>query len=158
MRLKEWSALVVAIVASELAGVLGSVFTMPAIPTWYAGLVKPALNPPAWVFAPVWTTLYFLMGVAAYLVWRKGWRRVSVKVALGVFAGQLLLNVLWSLVFFGLHNISAGLVCIVALWMFILATMMAFARVSRAAAWLLLPYLLWVSFASYLNYSILMLN
>ena len=158
MRLKDWLAALVAVVVSELAGVVGSVFTMPAIPVWYAGLVKPALNPPAWVFAPVWTALYFLMGVAAYLVWRKGWHRASVKVALGVFAGQLLLNILWSLVFFGLHNINAGLVCIAALWMFILATMMAFARVSKPAMWLLVPYLLWVSFASYLNYSLLMLN
>ena len=158
MQIRELPKIAAAVVISELAGVIGAVFTTPAIPVWYAGLVKPALNPPAWVFAPVWTVLYFLMGVAAYLVWRKGWRRMSVKVALGVFAGQLLLNVLWSLVFFGLHNINAGLVCIAALWMFILATMMSFARISRTAAWLLLPYLLWVSFASYLNYSLLMLN
>ena len=158
MQIRELPKIAAAVVVSELAGVIGAVFTTPAIPTWYAGLVKPALNPPSWVFAPVWTTLYLLMGVASYLVWRKGWHRASVKVALGVFAGQLLLNILWSLVFFGLHNINAGLVCIAALWMFILATMMAFARVSKPSMWLLVPYLLWVSFASYLNYSLLMLN
>ena len=90
MQIRELPKIAAAVVISELAGVIGAVFTTPAIPVWYAGLVKPALNPPAWVFAPVWTVLYFLMGVAAYLVWRKGWRRMSVKVALGVFAGQLI--------------------------------------------------------------------
>ena len=104
MKINNTLKLIIAIVACELAGIVGSIFTASAIPTWYATLAKPALNPPAWVFGPVWTTLYALMGVAAFLVWRKGWERKEVKTALGIFGIQLALNVLWSIVFFGLHS------------------------------------------------------
>lgn len=151
-------ALIVAIVISELAGVVGSLFTVQAIPTWYAGLAKPALNPPSWVFGPVWTTLYFLMGVAAFLVWRKRWLCREVRIALAFFVGQLLLNALWSIVFFGLRSPGGALVEIVFLWTAIVATITAFARVSKPAAWLLAPYLAWVSFAAYLNYALWSLN
>lgn len=146
------------ILLSEGAGIIGSVFTTPSIPTWYATLVKPALNPPAWVFGPVWTTLFALMGIAAFLVWQHGWYRRDVRIALGIFVGQLVLNTLWSIIFFGLHSPAAAFAEIILLWLAILATIYAFARVSQVAALLLVPYMLWVSFASYLTYMLWMLN
>ena len=142
----------------ELAGVIGSVFTRPSIPGWYAGLAKPPFNPPGWVFAPVWTILYALMGLAAYLVYEKGPRRKDIRTALAVFAGQLLLNALWSIVFFGAHMILAAAVIIVILWAMILASIWLFSRISRAAAYLLVPYILWVSFATVLTISLYVLN
>lgn len=150
--------LVFFIIISELAGVIGSLFTTPSIAGWYAGIIKPELNPPAWVFGPVWTTLFVLMGIAAFLVWRKGYGRKDVKIALGLFYGQLILNTLWSIIFFGLHSPGGAFIEIIFLWLAILATIIAFAKISRPAAWLLLPYILWVSFAAYLNYSIWILN
>ena len=147
-----------AVVISEMAGIVGTVFTTPSIPGWYAGLVKPAINPPAWVFAPVWTTLFFLMGVAAFLVWNKGIGHKNVKIALGIFVGQLFLNTLWSFIFFGSHNPGLAFVEIIFLWLTILATIIAFAKISKLAAWLLAPYILWVSFAGFLNYSLWQLN
>ena len=158
MRINNFFKLVIAIVVSELAGVIGSIFTVAAIPTWYATLAKPALNPPAWVFGPVWTILYALMGVATFLIWRKGWEKKEVKTALGIFGIQLVLNTLWSVIFFGLHSPGTALIDIIFLWLAILATIIVFAKISRPAAWLLAPYILWVSFAVYLNYSIWMLN
>lgn len=146
------------VVICELAGIVGSVFTTPSISTWYAGLARPALNPPNWVFGPVWTTLFALMGIAAYLVWRQDLKRRNIKIALGVFVFQLLLNVLWSILFFGLHNPGAAFIEIIFLWLAILATIILFARISRPAAWLLVPYILWVSFASYLNFMLWQLN
>jgi tryptophan-rich sensory protein len=152
--------LVIAIVVSELAGVIGSIFTVSAIPTWYAGLTKPAVNPPSWLFGPVWITLYALMGIAAFFVWKyhfeeKG--KVKRK-ALGVFCLQLILNVAWSIIFFGLHSPMWACVGILALWFAILWTMVLFYKISKPAMYLLLPYILWVSFAAYLNYAILLLN
>lgn len=150
--------LLAAILVSELAGVVGSIFTTKEIPTWYQGLVKPALNPPSWVFGPVWITLYALMGVAAFLVWQKGWSRKEVRGALAVFGLQLGLNTLWSIVFFGAHAPGAALFIIGLLWLAIVGTMVRFFRLSKPAAYLLVPYLLWVSFASYLNLMIWKLN
>jgi tryptophan-rich sensory protein len=172
MRAPPVVGIVTAILVAELAGVIGSLFTIPAIPTWYAALVKPALAPPNWIFGPVWTILYALMGIAAFLAWRQrertgiasgrsavGPRNDSrVSVAIGVFVLQLVLNVLWSAIFFGLRNPGAAFIEIVILWLAILATIFAFVRVSRPAAYLLIPYLAWVSFAAYLNYRIWALN
>lgn len=158
MKLNNTFRLVIAIVVSELAGIVGSVFTMPAIDSWYATLAKPAINPPSWIFGPVWTTLFVLMGVAAFLVWKKGLERRDVRIALGLFAGQLVLNTLWSIIFFGLRNPGAALIEIVFLWFAILATLIAFAKISKPAAWLLVPYIAWVSFAGYLNFMIWSLN
>lgn len=143
---------------AQLAGIIGSVFTASAIPTWYAGLVKPALNPPAWVFGPAWITLYALMGVSAWLIWKNGWKKKEVRMALGAFGIQLFLNAIWSIIFFGLHSPGWALVDIALLWFAIVWTMVVFYRISRPAAYLLVPYLLWVSFASYLNYAIWALN
>ncbi len=152
-----WKA-VIAVGASLIAGAVGSLFTVSAIPTWYAALHKPALSPPNGVFGPVWTTLYVLMGVAAFLVWRSGWNRKDVRRALVAFGIQLGLNALWSVVFFGLHNPAAALAEIGLLWAAIAWTIVLFWRVSRPAAVLLAPYLVWVSFAAYLNFGIWMLN
>ena len=158
MKINNTFKLVIAIVISELAGIIGSVFTTPSIAGWYATLVRPALNPPAWVFGPVWTTLFALMGIAAFLVWKKGLERRDVKIALGIFIGQLVLNTLRSIIFFGLHSPAGAFVEIIFLWLAILATIIAFAKISKPAAWLLLPYILWVSFAGYLNLMIWILN
>lgn len=158
MKLNNFYKLVIAIGVSELAGIIGSVFTTPSIAGWYAMLAKPEFSPPNWVFAPVWITLFVLMGIAAFLVWKQGLDRKDVKIALGIFIGQLVLNTLWSIIFFSLHSPGGALVEIIFLWLAILATIAAFYKISRPAAWLLVPYILWVSFAMYLNYSIWILN
>jgi translocator protein len=158
MKLHSFFKLIIAIFISELAGILGSIFTFSAIPTWYATLTKPALNPPSWIFGPVWITLYALMGIAAFLVWKKGWDRNDVRKALSMYGFQLILNASWSIVFFGMQNPGWALVNIVALWLTIVWTMILFFKISKPAMWLLVPYILWVSFASYLNYSIWILN
>jgi tryptophan-rich sensory protein len=150
--------ILLAIVICELAGVIGSMFTAPAIPGWYAGLAKPSFNPPNWVFGPVWTALYAMMGLAAYLVYEKGWNRPEVRKALTVFGVQLVLNALWSVVFFGGRQLLGGVVVIVLLWLMILLTIRLFSRTSRPAAYLLVPYMLWVSFATVLNVSLYLLN
>ncbi|MCL5666292.1 MAG: tryptophan-rich sensory protein [Patescibacteria group bacterium] len=161
MKPKDIVALVIAIIIAELAGAIGAVFTTAAIPSWYAGLTKPALTPPSWVFAPVWTLLYALMGVALFLVWKKHSYNLGIigmknawAWALAAFFFQLALNVLWSYLFFGLHSPGAAFVEIVILWLAIIANIVAFAKISVPAAWLLIPYVLWVSFAAYLNFAI----
>ncbi|MEK7626823.1 MAG: TspO/MBR family protein [Patescibacteria group bacterium] len=150
--------LIIAIVVSELAGIIGSFFTVSAIPSWYTELIKPVINPPGWIFGPVWTALYLLMGVAAYLIWMKGWENKEVRAALGVFGIQLMLNAAWSVVFFGLQSPGSALIELISLWFAILATIIAFSKISRQAAWLLVPYIVWVTFAAYLNWSIWLLN
>ena len=164
MKINNIFKLIIAIVVAELAGIIGSFFTAPAVQSdWYVELVKPALNPPAWVFGPVWTTLFALMGIAAFLVWSSYAKatedkKKGVKLALTLFGIQLVLNILWSIIFFGLHSPGGALTLFVFLWLAIFATMIAFAKISRPAAWLLAPYIVWVSFAAYLNYAIWMLN
>ena len=141
-----------------LAGGIGSLATTKAIPTWYKGLNKPSFNPPDWLFGPAWTTLYLLMAVAAFLVWKHGLGAAGVKLALAVFLIQLVLNTLWSILFFGLRSPLLGLVDIIVLWLAILATIVLFFRVSIPAGVLLLPYIAWVTFAAVLNAAILRLN
>jgi tryptophan-rich sensory protein len=150
--------LTAALILCFLAAYLGQVFTGPAIPTWYAGLHKPIFSPPNWLFGPVWTLLYALMAVSAFLVWREDGKDQEIKLALKIFVIQLILNILWSLAFFGLRSPLLGLIVIVALWAAILLTIKNFLRISALAGWLMLPYLLWVSFASVLNFSIFILN
>jgi benzodiazapine receptor len=157
-RVRDIVRLIVSIVVSQLAGGLGAIFTTPAIPTWYAGLNKPPFNPPNSVFFPVWTTLYTLMGIAAFLVWRKGLDQPRVRGALTIFAVQLILNVAWSVIFFGLYSLFGAVIAIILLWIAILANIVAFWRISKAAGALLIPYILWVSFAGILNVSVWMLN
>lgn len=158
MKIISFLKLLFCIAASQAAGFIGAIFTMPAIDSWYKTLARPEFAPPNWVFAPVWTTLYILMGVAAFLVWQKGLERKEVKVALTIFAIQLILNTLWSIIFFGLQSPGWAFVEVIFLWVAILATIIAFAKVSKLAAWLLAPYILWVSFAAYLNFMIFWLN
>lgn len=158
MKINNPFKLVIAIGVSELAGIIGSVFTAPAIQGWYASLVRPEFSPPNWVFGPVWTTLYALMGIAAFLIWKKGLERRDVKIALGIFLVQLALNALWSIIFFGLRSPGGAFIEIIFLWLAIVAAIIAFLKISKAAAWLLAPYILWVSFAAYLNYAIYSLN
>jgi benzodiazapine receptor len=158
MTLKQISKLVAAIVACLAAGAIGSIFTRTAIATWYTTLEKPPFTPPDWLFAPVWTLLYILMGVAAFLVWRMGSRDRRVRVALIVFLVQLVLNAFWSVAFFGLESPLYGLIVISVLWVAILVTIVLFFRISKVSSILMWPYLLWVSFATVLNSSIWLLN
>ena len=181
MNLKPVIQLIIAIAIAELAGIIGSFFTVGAIDTWYAGIVKPAWNPPSWVFGPVWVVLYAMMGVAVWLMWREmdslgsdnagqiprqarndraghGAERRTIKGALAIFGVQLVLNALWSTIFFGLHSPMWAFVEIVLLWVAIVGTIGVFWRISKPAALLLVPYVLWVSFAGYLNYTIWNLN
>jgi benzodiazapine receptor len=150
--------LIISLAVCLCAGFIGSFFTAGAIPTWYSALNKPSFNPPNWLFAPVWTTLYVMMGIAAYLVWRQGLSAPGVKLALAFFILQLILNVIWSLIFFNWHSPYYALLEIGALWLSIVLTIVFFYQVYKPAAWLLVPYLLWVSFASFLNFSIWRLN
>ncbi len=140
------------------AGAIGSAFTIAAIPEWYATLQKPSFSPPNWMFGPVWTLLYVLMAVAAAMVWQKGLQNPPVRKALTVFLLQLILNTVWSYLFFGLRSPLYGLVDILFLWAMILVTIAQFSKVSVPAALLLIPYLLWVTFATGLNLGILLLN
>lgn len=146
-----WIALCLAV------GAIGSIATTPEIPGWYAGLHKPSWTPPSAVFGPVWTTLYVLMGIAAWLVWRAGGFSAQAR-PLAWFLVQLALNLAWSFLFFAAHQVGWALVDIVLLWCAILATAVAFRRVSRLAAWLLVPYLAWVSYATALNAAIWSMN
>ncbi len=157
MKVKRLIGFIVAIIVCELAGIIGSVFTAPSIPTWYASLTKPFFNPPSFLFAPVWTLLYALMGIALYLVWEKR-KKIKNKLALILFFFQLILNTLWSILFFGFHNPFLAFAEIILLWIVLLATIIKFYPISKKAAWLLIPYILWVSFASILNFAIFLLN
>lgn len=140
------------------AGFIGGFFTAPAIPLWYNQLQKPEFNPPSWVFSPVWTILYILMGVSLYIIWNSRINQKEASRAYFAFGLQLGLNILWSILFFGLRNLFYAFVDIILLLAAIVATIAVFYRIDRKAALLLVPYLLWVSFASVLNYSIWQLN
>lgn len=142
----------------ELAGIIGAIFTTPAIPTWYQSLNKPSFNPPAWVFGPVWTLLYFLMGISLYLVLNSSVKSHFKKIGLNFFYLQLFLNILWSLIFFGFKMPFVAFIEIIFLWLSIFFTIYYFVKTTKLAAYLLIPYLLWVTFASFLNLAIAMLN
>jgi benzodiazapine receptor len=150
--------IVLGIVLCELAGVVGSVFTFPSIGTWYASLEKPGFNPPNWLFAPVWIVLYALMGVSLGLVWNKGVGDRRARVGMMVFGVQLVLNVLWSVVFFGAESLIYGWGIIVVLWFAIAFTIVLFYRVNKVAGLLLVPYICWVTVATILNYYLWILN
>jgi len=139
-------------------GILGSFATRNSITNWYAHLSRPSFTPPDWTFGVVWPVLYVMMGISAFLIWNMDINRRQVRVALGVFALQLILNGLWTPIFFGLHLIGVALVEIVMMWAAILLTILTFWKVSKPAALLLLPYILWVSFAVVLNASLFLLN
>ena len=150
--------LLVSIAICQLAGVIGSFFTVSEIPGWYMSLTKPGFNPPNWIFGPVWTTLYLLMGFALWLVWRKGLNNKKTRFAFRFFIAHLFINSFWSVVFFGLHNIAGAFTIILILWAMIVASIKLFWHIDRRAAWILVPYLAWVSFAAVLNYYLMVLN
>jgi benzodiazapine receptor len=149
--------LVTSVILCQIAGFLGSLFTTPAISTWYATLRKPFFTPPNWIFSPVWISLFILMGISLFFVWRRQ-GHPQFKKALIFFFVQLILNVLWSLAFFGLRLPLLGFIDIILLWIAILLTIQNFLKVSKFAGVLLLPYLLWVSFATLLNLSLWVQN
>ncbi len=156
--MKDIVKLIISVVACLAAGFIGSIFTNASIPTWYAALKKPAYAPPNWVFAPVWTILFVLMGIAAYLVWRQGWNTSTVKTGLILFIVQLLFNMFWSFAFFTMRSPLFGFVVIIILWFLILFTIIYFSNVSTVAGVLLIPYIVWVSFASILNFMLWRFN
>ena len=146
------------ILASQLAGIIGSVFTANSVRTWYVDINKPDFNPPGWIFGPVWITLYTLMGLAAYLVWKNRADSHIAKYATILFFVHLAFNTLWSILFFGLRNPAWAFFEIIILWLMILALIALYYQVNKTSALLLVPYILWVSFAAVLNFYIWRLN
>ena len=147
---------VLALAIPFAAGAIGSIFTSDAIPTWYASIEKPAFNPPNWVFGPVWTLLYALQGIAFYIILTS--KHALRQQAITLFVAQIIANTLWSIIFFGLQMPALAFVDIVVLWILIAFAIQTFSRISKTAAWLLAPYIAWVSFAAVLNISIALLN
>ncbi len=147
--------LILSIVICQFAGILGSLFNIKSIPKWYSKIKKPRFNPPNKIFGPVWTLLYLLMGISLYLILTSG---KDITLPIIIFSIQLVLNIVWSFLFFGLRKPFFAFLEIIILWLSILATIIIFYAISKPAAYLLIPYLLWVSFASLLNYSLWKLN
>lgn len=158
MKVPFWAKLAITIFLCFMMGYLGSIATMQTLDRWYMTLVKPSFNPPNWIFAPVWFALYLMMGIAAALVWQKGWHRPDVSNSLMFFLLQLVLNGLWSTVFFGMQSLQGGLFIIILLLISLLITTKRFWAISSPAAILMVPYLAWVGFATVLNASLLALN
>ena len=156
--LSDWIKAPVSIISSFLIGFAGNVFNFESLETWYPTLIKPDWTPPNWIFAPVWSTLFILMGISTFLVWREGFDKRNVKIALGVYVIQFALNLMWSWTFFGLQSPLFGFIVIVVLWIAIFANIVVYARVSKIAAAILIPYIVWVTIASVLNFSVYVLN
>lgn len=148
--------LILSLILPQLAGAIGALFTVKAIPTWYTTLNKPSFSPPNWIFGPVWLTLYLLMGVALYLNWVKKTKQAKFNVRL--FFIHLFFNAIWSPVFFGAKNLFLALYIILIIWLMILVMIYNFWKVSKTSSLLLIPYLLWVSFATVLNFFVWRLN
>lgn len=150
--------LIIAIAIPLAVGATSGFFTVTGVDSWYQTIQKPSWNPPNWVFGPVWTTLYVLMGIALFLVWKSEAADQLKKIAIGLFAVQLILNFFWSFIFFNQQQIGWAFAEIILMWVFILGTIFMFANINKAAAWLLVPYISWVSFAAILNYTIWKMN
>ena len=155
--MKNLFRLIISIIICQSAGIIGSFFTVSSIGGWYQTLNKPVFNPPGYVFGPVWITLYLLMGISLYLVWNKK-GSAGIKIPLIIFFAQLFFNTIWSILFFGLESPVLALIDIKILLILIIITMFSFYKVSKPAAFLMIPYLLWVSFATVLNYYIVVMN
>lgn len=143
-----------------MAGFIGSFFTAPSITSWYQTINKPFFTPPNYVFAPVWTTLYILMGIALFMVWQKknsGKNKLQI-LAIELFFIQLFVNIFWSIAFFGLHSPILAMVVLIALWVLVFETIRYFAKINKTASYLLYPYIAWASFAGILNLFIVLLN
>lgn len=156
--MKKWLKFIIAIAIPLAVGFISSLFTMEGVNGWYRTINRPSWNPPDYVFAPVWTTLYILMGIALYLIWVSPAPKAKKNKAITLFAIQLTLNFFWSYIFFSAHKIGWAFVEIVVLWLFILFTIFSFASINKKAAWLLVPYISWVSFAAILTYTVWTLN
>lgn len=156
--MKNWVKGLISIAAPQVVAAIGAYFTVTGIGSWYSHLNKPSWNPPNYVFGPVWMVLYILMGVSLFLVWKSTATASYKKTAIGLWCIQLLLNLCWSFIFFNQHLIGAAFIEIVFLWIFIVATIIAFSKISRLAAWLLVPYISWVTFAALLTYAVWRLN
>lgn len=152
---KIWK-LIISILIPFLVSAIGGLFTASSVSTWYVTLIKPSFNPPSWVFGPVWTILYLLMGIALYLIWVA--KSKNKKTSFIAFGTQMFLNALWSVLFFGFHKPLFAFIEIVILWIAILTTIIYFYKINKNAAYLLTPYILWVSFAAVLNLAIFILN
>jgi translocator protein len=150
--------LIISIVLPVAVGAIAGIATSRNIPTWYATLVKPSFAPPNYLFGPVWTTLYILMGISLYIIWNNPTKEHWKQKAFIIFGIQLVLNFLWSFIFFEIKWMGVALVEIIVMWMAIFLTILVFSRISKLAAWLLVPYIAWVSFASILNYYYWSLN
>lgn len=155
--MKNFFRLIISIIICQSAGIIGSFFTVSSVGGWYQTLNKPVFNPPGYVFGPVWITLYLLMGISLYLVWNKKGTS-DIKIPLIIFFAQLFFNTIWSILFFGLQNPVLALIDIKILLILIIITIFSFYKVSKPAAFLMIPYVLWVSFATVLNYYIVVLN
>jgi translocator protein len=153
-----WIKFIVSLALPLTVGAVAGMATIAEIPGWYAGLNKPSFNPPNYLFGPVWTTLYAMMGVVLFLVWKTKADKAIKQKAMVLFAVQLVLNFCWSFIFFSAHQLGWALVEIVVLWLCILLTIFAFGKISKPAAWLLVPYICWVSFATVLNFALWRLN
>lgn len=158
MKKVNYLSLLFFIVISQAAGLIGALATTPAIDSWYVYLNKPFFTPPSWLFGPVWTLLYLLMGISAYLVFRNGFKKKKVEKALYIFITQLTLNLLWSFIFFGYKLLSLAFIEITILWIFIFLTIKAFYKLDKLAGKLMIPYLVWVTYASFLNLAVALLN
>lgn len=150
--------LVLSIAICQGAGLIGTVFTVSSIQNWYNLLNQPSFRPPNWLFGPVWTILYTLMGISLYWIWTKGTKKKEVRNGLKLFAVHLVFNATWSIVFFGMRNIPLSLANIVVLWILIVMVMVRFYKIDNKASLILIPYFVWVSFATILNFSIFLLN
>lgn len=149
---------IISLLITLAIGIAASLFTRPEIAGWYMHLHKPSFTPPSWLFAPVWTSIYIMIAIAAYLVWQRRDGSPLYRKTAWVYSIQLLLNFSWSIIFFGTHQIAGGLGVIIALWIMIVINIYFFRKFSVLAGWLLVPYLLWVSFATALNLAIYLLN
>lgn len=158
MKKANYPSLLFFIFVSQAAGLIGALVTTPAIQSWYVYLNKPFFTPPSWLFGPVWTLLYLLMGISAYLVFRNGFKKKEVEHALYLFITQLTLNLLWSFIFFGYKLLFLAYIEIIVLWIFIFLTIKAFYKVDKLAGKLMIPYIFWVTFASFLNLAVVLLN
>jgi tryptophan-rich sensory protein len=155
---RDAALLIGTVILSLSAGAVGSIATAANVTGWYQTINKPWFTPPGWLFGPAWTTLYILMGISLFLILREGWERRDVRIATGIFALQLFVNALWSFLFFGIPSPLLGLICILILLCLILWMIITFSRISKTAAYLNIPYIAWVSFATLLNASIYLLN
>jgi translocator protein len=158
MKARRYLILLGFILVCNAAGSIGSIATYPNIAGWYASLQKPFFTPPNWLFGPVWTTLFTLMGISLFIIWEKTGLRKKGRAAFRAFLLQMGLNVLWSFLFFGLRSPLYGLICIIPMWLAILYMIIQYWKIDRRAAWMMVPYIAWVTVATALNFSVLLLN